>query len=159
LASTATPSPTIAQEPAREITGTARAVNADTIEVNGTYVFLFGIESVERTQQCYVDGRTWSCYEAAVRALETIIGVADVTCSLIDPPDYLSRWLGTCFVAGQNVNEALTRAGFALAKRDETLDYVAAEEAAHAEGIGLWQGEFQNPADYREAAGIVEDRP
>jgi endonuclease YncB( thermonuclease family) len=148
-----------AQEPAVPVTGPARAVNADTLQVGQTYVFLYGVESVERTQRCTIDGIPWECYAAAVRALENIIGVADVTCELTGEPDYLGRWLGTCSVAGANVAEALTRAGFALAKRDETLDYVAAEEAAQAEAIGLWQGEFQHPAEHRAAEGILLDRP
>ncbi len=148
-----------AQEPPPVVTGPARAVNADTLQVGQTYVFLFGVESVERTQRCVIDGVPWACYAAAVRALENIIGVADVTCELTGEPDYLARWLGTCFVAGANVAEALTRAGFALAKRDETLDYVAAEAAAQTEAIGLWQGEFQHPAEHRAAEGIFLDRP
>jgi len=152
-------SPVLAQGSPPQVTGEARAVNADTIAVGGTYVFLYGVESVERAQRCLIGGVPWDCYAAAVRGLETIIGVADVTCDLIGEPDYLGRWLGTCFVAGANVNEALTRAGFALAKRDETLDYVAAEEAAREEGIGLWQAEFQHPAEHRAAVGILLDRP
>ena len=150
---------THAQAQAREVTGRARAVNADTIAVGATYVFLFGIESMERTQICGKDNVPWSCYDYAVRALETIIDVAPVTCTLIGEPDYLGRSLGTCTVAGKNVNEALVRVGFAFAKRDETLDYVPAEEAAKAEGLGLWAGEFQPPAEYRAAEGIFLDRP
>lgn len=148
-----------AQDVSGRVEGSARAVNADTIAVDGTYVFLYGIESVERTQACRIEQQVWACYEAAVRALETIIGVADVACELYGEPDYLGRWLGTCMVDGENVNEALVRAGFALAKRDETLDYVAAEDLAREEAIGLWQGEFQHPAEYREAEGILLDRP
>jgi endonuclease YncB( thermonuclease family) len=150
---------THAQAQAREVTGRARAVNADTIAVGTTYVFLFGIESMERTQICGKENIPWSCYDYAVRALETIIDVAPVTCTLIGEPDYLGRSLGTCTVAGKNVNEALVRVGFAFAKRDETLDYVPAEEAAKAEGLGLWAGEFQPPAEYRAAEGILLDRP
>ena len=46
-----------------------------------------------------------------------------------------------------------------IEKRDETDDYVAAEEAARAEGIGLWQGEFMLPADFRRSSGLRVDRP
>lgn len=151
--------PSIALEAGDTVTGQARAINADTIAVGETYVFLFGVESVERTQMCEIRGAPWSCYQAAVRGLENLIGVANVTCTLIGQPDYLGRWLGTCEAAGVNVNEALVRAGFALAKRDETLDYVPAEEAAVADGVGLWQGVFQHPAEFRDSEGIALDRP
>lgn len=148
----------LAQAP-REVTGRARAVNADTIVVGDSYIFLFGLESVERGQICGKNNALWACYDYAVRALETIIDVAMVTCTLVGDPDYLGRALGTCTVAGKNVNEALVRSGFALAKRDETLDYVAAEDAAKAEGVGLWASEFQHPADFRRSEGILIDRP
>lgn len=145
--------------PAGEVTGAARAVNADTMQVGTTFVFLFGVESMERNQLCFIDGQPWDCYVAAVRALETITGVGDVTCTLMGQPDYLGRWLGTCRVAGVDVAEELTRTGFAFAKRDETLDYVPAEEAAAAAHIGFWQGAFQMPAEHRAADGITVDRP
>jgi endonuclease YncB( thermonuclease family) len=150
---------TAAAQAPREITGRARAVNADTIAVDGTYVFLWGIESMERNQMCVKDGVPWACYDYSVRALETIIDVAAVTCALVGEPDYLGRSLGTCTVAGRNVNETLVRQGFAFAKRDETLDYVAAEEAAKAENLGLWAANFQMPAEHRAAEGIFLDRP
>jgi endonuclease YncB( thermonuclease family) len=62
-------------------------------------------------------------------------------------------------VAGKNINETLVRQGFAFAKRDETLDYVPAEDAARAENIGLWAANFQMPAEHRAAEGIFLDRP
>lgn len=142
-----------------EVTGRARAVNADTIQVGSAYVFLYGIESMERNQMCVKDGVPWACYDYSVRALETIIDVAPVTCALIGEPDYLGRSLGTCTVAGKNVNETLVRQGFAFAKRDETLDYVPAEEAARAANLGLWAANFQMPAEHRAAEGIFLDRP
>lgn len=142
-----------------EVTGRARAINADTIAVGSSYVFLFGLESMEQGQFCGKNNAMWSCFDYARRTLETIIDVAPVTCTLVGPPDYLGRALGVCTVAGKNVNEAFVRSGFALAKRDESLDYVAAEDAAKAEGLGLWGSEFQHPAQFRAAQGITIDRP
>ncbi len=158
LLALALPAFAAAQAPA-EVTGRARAINADTIAVGSSYVFLFGLESVEQGQICGKNNAMWSCFDYARRALETIIDVAPVTCTLVGPPDYLGRALGVCTVAGKNVNEAFVRSGFALAKRDESLDYVAAEEAAKAEGLGLWGSEFQHPAEFRASEGILIDRP
>ena len=149
----------LAQDGPIEVYGPARAVNADTIQVSTTYVLLFGVESVEPTQRCVIDSILWDCYTAAVRTLEELIGAQDILCSLTGEPDFAGRWMGTCFAGGDNVNAALVRAGFALAKRDETLDYVADEAIARAKGIGLWQGAFQHPAEYRAEQGITIDRP
>ena len=141
------------------IAGMATVVDSDGLRVGDTSMMLWGIESVERPQTCVIDGQLWDCYAAAVRALQTIASVADVTCQPVAVPDGYGRILGICFVDGVNINEALVRAGFALAKRDETEDYVAAEDAAKAEGIGLWQGDFVHPADFRVMYGFFVDRP
>jgi endonuclease YncB( thermonuclease family) len=147
-----------AQE-ADSIIGTATVVDSDGMRVGGTSIMLWGIESVERGQFCNIDGQAWDCYAAAVRALETISSVAEVTCHPVAAPDPYGRVLAVCFVDGSDINEALVRAGFALAKRDETEDYVPAEGAAKAEGIGLWQGQFMHPADFRLFNGRFVDRP
>ena len=144
---------------AQDLTGPARVIDSDGLEIGGARIMLFGIESVERPQVCFIRGRPWACYDAAVRQLETITGVADVSCTQIGAHDHYGRVLARCSVAGESVNEALVRAGFALAKRDETEEYVPAEDAARAERIGLWQGDFQYPRAFRLSRGIFIDRP
>ena len=141
------------------IVGVANVTDSDGLRVGDTSVMLWGIESVERPQTCRIDTQMWDCYAAAVRALQTISSVAEVTCQAVDEPDGYGRVLGICFVDGVNINEALVRSGFALAKRDETEDYVAAEDAARAEGIGFWQGVFMHPAAFRARNGVFRDRP
>lgn len=141
------------------VVGEATVVDSDGLRVGETSVMLWGIESLERTQRCTIGNEIWDCYEAAIRALQTIASVAEVSCNIIGEPDGYGRVLGVCTSGGVDINEALVRAGFALAKRDETEDYVPAEEAAQEEGIGLWQGEFIHPADYRRSRAITQDRP
>ncbi|WP_306419262.1 thermonuclease family protein [Loktanella sp. Alg231-35] len=41
--------------------GTIRVIDADTIDVGGTRVRLFGIDAPEMGQPCEKDGRTWDC--------------------------------------------------------------------------------------------------
>jgi endonuclease YncB( thermonuclease family) len=147
-----------AQAQPKQVSGPATAVNADLLKVGNDYVFLFGVDSVVRTQECLVGRVPWPCYDKAVQALTDIIRAGDTTCTQTGPADYLGRWLGMCTVAGKSVNEAYVRTGFGLAKRDETLDYVAAE-AAKAARIGLWQSQFQMPADFRKTEDIGIDRP
>jgi endonuclease YncB( thermonuclease family) len=141
------------------IVGPAMVVDSDGLRIGGTTIMLWGVESVERPQTCGIGGVAWECFPAAVRALETIVGVSDVSCQPVGRPDGYGRVLAVCMAGDVNVNEALVRAGFALAKRDETLDYVAAEDAAKAERIGLWQGEFVSPHDFRVMRGVFQERP
>jgi endonuclease YncB( thermonuclease family) len=148
-----------AAQDAEPLVGTATVVDSDALRIGNASLMLWGIESVERPQTCAIAGQVWDCYAAAVRALQTITSVAEISCRPVAAPDPYGRILVVCFVGGVDVNEALVRAGFALAKRDETEDYVPAEDAARLEGIGLWQGEFMHPADFRRSHAIFTDRP
>jgi endonuclease YncB( thermonuclease family) len=53
----------------------------------------------------------------------------------------------------------LVSQGFAIARTNESTDYVAAEAAAKEKKLGLWQGQFVRPTDFRRTAGIFVDRP
>jgi endonuclease YncB( thermonuclease family) len=120
---------------------------------------LFGIDSVMRKQNCTIDGKIWQCWAAAVRALEILVDQGPVTCDVIGEPDVYGRVLARCNINGQSLNEQLVRKGYAVARPSETTDYVAAAAAAKEERLGLWQGKFLMPAEFRRAAGIFVDRP
>jgi endonuclease YncB( thermonuclease family) len=148
-----------AQVQANEITGRAAAVDSAVIEINGQRIMLFGIDSVMRKQNCTIDGKIWQCWAAAVRDLQTLIDQGPATCEVIKEPDVFGRILARCAVNGQSLNEQLVRRGYAVARPSETSDYVAAEAAAKEKRLGLWQGQFVRPSDFRKAAGIFVDRP
>ena len=44
----------------------------------------------------------------------------------------------------------MVRAGMALAVRQQSLDYVAAEDSAKAQNLGVWRSEFDAPWVWRE---------
>jgi endonuclease YncB( thermonuclease family) len=144
---------------ANQIAGPAKAVDSTVIEVNGKRIMLFGIDSVMRKQNCTIDGKIWQCWGAAVRALEILVDQGPVTCDVIGDPDVYGRLLARCSINGQSLNEQLVRKGYAVARPSETTDYVAAETAAKEEKLGLWQGKFLMPAEFRGAAGIFVERP
>lgn len=141
------------------IVGVAEAIESATIMVNETRVMLYGLESVYPPQTCYIDGEPWQCWAAAVRQLQTILTDGPVECTPVGPPDYIRRELALCEINGESLNERYVRSGFALAIEDEMPEYAAIEEAARAEGIGLWQGQFQEPHDFRISRGITARRP
>jgi len=144
---------------ANQITGPAEVIDSTVIVVNGQRIMLFGIDSVMRKQNCTIDGKIWQCWAAAVRALEILVDQGPVTCDAIGEPDVYGRLLARCNINGQSLNEQLVRTGYAVARPSETRDYVAAEAAAKEEKLGLWQGKFLMPAEFRRAAGIFVDRP
>jgi endonuclease YncB( thermonuclease family) len=144
---------------ATEIVGPAKVVDSTVIEINGQRIMLFGIDSVMRKQNCTIDGKVWQCWAAAVRDLQTLVDQGPATCQVVGDPDVFGRVLGRCDINGQSLNEAYVRRGFAVARRNESTDYVAAEAAAKESKVGLWQGQFVPPAEFRRIAGIFVDRP
>jgi endonuclease YncB( thermonuclease family) len=81
------------------------------------------------------------------------------TCEVIGEPDPYGRVLGRCTVNGESLNEQMVRRGYAVTRRNETTDYLAAEAEAKEKKLGLWQGEFMMPDAFRRAAGIFVERP
>jgi endonuclease YncB( thermonuclease family) len=144
---------------AGQISGDAKAIDSTTIQIGDQRVMLFGLDSVMRKQVCALDGKPWQCWRAAVHDLQTLLDQETVSCEVIGEPDVYGRVLGRCTANGQSVNEQLVSRGFALARPSETTDYVAAEAVAKEKRVGLWQGQFQKPSDFRKAAGIPIERP
>jgi endonuclease YncB( thermonuclease family) len=147
------------QVEASEITGPAKVVESGVIEINGQRIMLFGIDSVMRKQTCTLDGKPWQCWAASVRDLETLVDQGPATCEVVDKPDAYGRLLGRCSINGQSLNEELVRRGYAVARPSETKEYVAAEAEAKEKKLGLWQGQFMRPSDFRTRAGIFVERP
>ena len=81
------------------------------------------------------------------------------TCEVVGEPDPYGRVLGRCKINGTSLNEQYVRDGYALARPSETTDYVAAEAEAKGKKIGLWQGRFLAPSEFRMKASIFVERP
>jgi endonuclease YncB( thermonuclease family) len=144
---------------AGQISGQAKAIDSQIIQVGDQRVMLFGVDSVMRKQVCMLDGKPWQCWSAAVHELQTLLDQGPVTCDRVGEPDVYGRVLARCSVSGQSLNEQLVSAGFAVARTSETTDYVAAEATAKQKKLGLWQGKFELPSEFRRAAGVAVERP
>ena len=146
-------------DPMAPLVGMATAVESAVLEMNGTRVMLYGVESVHPPQTCRIGGETWECWPAAVRQLQTFLAEQPVTCRPVEQPDYMGRVLALCEQGGASLNERYVRSGFGLAIEKEMPEYAAAEAQAKAERIGLWQGTFQEPSEWRADQGIEVIRP
>jgi endonuclease YncB( thermonuclease family) len=144
---------------AKEVTGPAKVLDVQVIEIDGQRIMLFGIDSVMRKQRCTLDGKIWDCWDAAVRNLQILVDQGPATCEAIGDPDVYGRLLARCKINGQSLNEQLVSKGWAVARTSESAEYAAAEAAAKKEKLGLWQGQFQPPAQFRMSHGIFVDRP
>lgn len=132
------------------------AVDGDTLSARDSgkvqRIRLSGIDAPELAQTCRdAQGRTWSCGTAARSRLAALVMQGGVMCTKRGEDRY-GRMLATCSAAGlADIGEAMVRDGHALNYGRYTSDYASAEREARAARRGLWQGEFDNPEDWRHA--------
>ena len=134
---------------ADQVAGQATVIDGDTIEIHGQRVRLNGIDAPESRQICaQPDGSAYRCGQVAAFALADWIGRSVVSCEPHGHDRY-RRIIATCYARGEDMGRWMVREGHALAFRRYSLIYVPDEEAAQAAGVGLWQGRFVAPWDWR----------
>ena len=106
------------------LTGTARVIDGDSLEINGERLRLHGIDAPESRQLCRRDGAPWRCGEDATRALAGMIGGRAVTCQELDRDRY-GRMVVRCAVAGADLGEWLVVNGWAVAYRLYSYEYMS----------------------------------
>ena len=129
------------------LSGIARVLDGDTIEIGSERVRLWGIDAPEGRQTCLDGSRRWPCGRRAAQALAGRIDGRSVMC---EERDHDGRIIAVCRHGGRDVNAWLVREGWALAYRRYTRAYVEEESAAKAARRGLWRGEFVRPWDWRQ---------
>jgi endonuclease YncB( thermonuclease family) len=138
--------------------GSATVTGPAMLTLGGKRIVLYGVDAPVRGQPCYAGSKTWDCATASAKTLLNLVGDQEITCEQ-RRIDQFGRVFAVCRAGEIDINRALVEAGMAVALPKEATDYVAAEAAARAKGIGVWRGPFTNPADYREMlAGHPQDR-
>lgn len=126
-----------------------RVIDGDTIDLDGVRYRLHGIDAPETGQFCKAaDGSEWACGQVALGKLESLVIGRDVTCTPHEK-DLYGRWVASCVAGGTDVNGEMIASGLAWAFRKYSVDYVKAEEIAHAGHVGVWQADTETPWDFR----------
>ena len=138
--------------------GLAEVAGPAMLSLDGKRVVLWGIDAPVRGQPCYAGNKTWDCATASAKTLLNLVGDREIVCEQRRLDQY-GRVFAVCKAGEVDINRSLVEAGLAVALPKETTDYVAAEAAPKAKGIGVWRGPFTAPADYREMlAGHPQER-
>ncbi len=111
---------------------------------------LHGIDAPELRQTCLDKAsQPYRCGQEAADFLRSMIEIgAEIQCQHLDTDRY-KRWVVKCFHNGEDIGEAVVRAGWALAYRRYAKDYIEAENQAERAGRGIWQGSFTRPEIWR----------
>jgi len=137
--------------PVAEIVGRATVIDGDTIEIQRTRIRLYGIDAPESSQACEGrDGRPYPCGRRAAQALDELLMGKVVSCRQKDSDRY-GRVVAVCSAGGIVVNAWMARNGQATAYTRYGADFAGDEAQAKRAGIGIWQGRFEQPSDYRQA--------
>ena len=128
----------------------ASVIDGDTIEIHGTRIRLNGIDAPESGQLCQdARGTAWRCGQQAALALSDRIGRRQVVSCQQTDTDRYGRVVADCFVGRENLNRWMVREGWAVAYRQYSTAYIAAEDHARTGQRGIWQGRFDMPWDWR----------
>lgn len=135
----------------QSFSGMGYAIDGDSLKIAGHEVRLFGIDAPEYSQKC-LDGSgvEYSCGLMAKKFTADLIKGKEVTC-YYHYKDVYNRYLAKCYVDEVEVNKELLRNGMAIIYSYSASDSDAKEleDLARDKKIGIWQGAFENPKDYR----------
>ncbi len=146
----ASPQTKAARVEANPLSGPARVLDGDTLDIGGVRVRLEGIDAPEHGQSCRKrGGESWNCGSAAANTLEKMIGSQTVDCTPSGQDKY-GRTLGLCRAGTLDLNNEMVRQGLAWAFVKYSTLFVSAEAEARAASAGVWQGAADPPWVYRE---------
>lgn len=128
--------------------GVGRVIDGDSLMVGEQEVRLFGIDAPELTQTCNREGNAWECGAMAADQLSKLVAGKQVSCASLGK-DKHGRALARCSVGATDVNRSMVVAGYALAFRRYSMDYISAEESAKVWKRGIWAGSFVFPSEVR----------
>lgn len=140
------------------VTGIARVVDGDTLEIGGTRVRLEGIDAPEAGQSCARAwlGR-WDCGAAATNALAKLVAPGEVRCTGVGNDRY-GRLLGICFAGGVEINARMVADGHAWAFLKYSARYAEVEATARAAKRGIFATDNEPAWVYREKRWQVAEQ-
>ena len=141
---------------AEVLVGRASVIDGDTFKIDNISIRLHGIDAPESDQSCQkADGKSYRCGQVATRRMVQYTKGKNVTCN-VNGEDRYKRLIAVCYADNQDLNALLVSDGLALAYRQYSKKYVNAERTAKLNKVGLWQGNFVEPWDWRRGKRLVE---
>lgn len=128
----------------------AKIIDGDTIHIHIWKMRLAGIDAPEISQKCKYLNANWDCGISAKNSLIAKIDDKPIRCELHNKDRY-NRFVATCFLGEEDLNEWLVLNGYAVAYTQYSEKYRGVEMIAQNLKKGIWSASFQMPAEFRKA--------
>lgn len=135
------------------IIAVATPVDGDSIKIaKGEYIRLLAIDAPEFKQKCLDKNyQEYNCGEISAQFLNKLVAGKTITCSY-QKKDIYNRYLALCYLGQININYEILKNGMAIIynplEASEELKNI--EKQAKLNKIGVWQGPFLEPKEYRK---------
>ncbi len=127
-----------------------KVVDGDTIHIGKTKYRLHGIDAPEVQQKCERLNKIYSCGKEAKEYLRSLIKSKERVKCQKKAVDKYKRTIAVCYYNKENLNKLMVRNGWAIAYRKYSKDYVDDEYYAKENKLGMWEGFFVNPYEWRK---------
>ena len=140
---------------AKKISGFAKVSDGDSIVIGGAKIRLLDIDAPEFIQKCLnTNNHEYFCGQESTKFLKKISDGRIITCYYKEK-DVYDRLLGRCFIEGNNIsiNEAMISNGMAIiySPFEASQALKDLEHSAKLKKLGVWQGSFVEPSQYRKS--------
>ena len=138
--------------------GIPKIIDGDSLEINNNKIRLLDIDAPEKKQICKKPYLTisflnfyknYECGVMVTKKLKKLINNKEIKC-ISENKDRYDRFLSICYLKKRDINSWLVKNGYAVAYVKYSKKYILEEEHAKINKLGIWQGIFQYPEEWRK---------
>lgn len=137
----------------KQISGKFIAIDGDSLKIkNGAEIRLLGIDAPEYKQICFdKNNNSYDCGKISGKFLRKLTYNKNLICKY-NKKDIYNRYLAICFDGNLNINQEMLRNGMAIIYNiyNASEEIKSIEKQARIDKIGIWQGKFLAPKDFRK---------
>jgi len=136
----------------KKFSGKIKVLDGDSIFVNKKEVRLYGLDAPEYSQTCFdKENQEYACGKNSRQFLYNLAHNKEGYC-FYAKKDIYNRYLGKCFIENTSINQAILKNGMAVIYSFKNIErsFEILEKEARKKELGIWQGKFELPKDYRK---------
>lgn len=140
------------ENPESVIEGVANVIDGDSIKIDGNRIRFLSIDAPESKQKCLNKNDVeYFCGKMSTNFLKSMADKKVVKC-IYKKKDFYNRFLSYCSVGDKLLNLEMVKNGMAViyGYKNAPQGFSEAESYAQDNKLGIWQGSFEPPKDYRK---------